>query len=857
MFRDGHRASLRLAATFAAALILLITGARLGQARALRQTTQSDLAPPPYRIYLPIILKRYVAPLDTDLSITNQTQSQGSIPLYQKFEATFNVTGTVATNLDFPYDPAPPPGLPGRIGLSVEALLLPPGVADWNQALVQPAFQYQAYQRITRGEGEGLYPNSPPVWKMRFAPTQTGVWTYKLRAQDASICPSGLTPCPYWIETAPQTFTATAALAGAHGFVRVSPSDSRYFEFTDGTPFLGLGHQTSFGAGTRVESSFDTYEANGVNLLRTWMSATGVYGLGFWFWDNWANSSLVFSPAYPGHDVSARIVGSGTSPCIFQGFGEGAQGAFRANRSYRIEIRARLENVDGPRVAGRPYGLVAKFGAWPKDICGNPNNGLTTLSSYWHGTRDWTVYFSTFTMPSDTIVGWDGYFTLALENTDGGTAYIDEVRVVDVTTGANALPRGDMNYHLYFDQASSWRWDTILDRAAERNVFLKLVLLEKQDGIFGYINPDGSIAGEPSDDNFYGVNTGNWSQPTKVRRLQEYFWRYLSARWGYSTAVHSWELLNEGDPFSIYHYDQVNDLGRIIRATDPNRHLVTTSFWHSFPVNEFWANPNYPYVDYADFHAYIDTSWLDAPDDILDPVVKQQCGSSRSCYRNAMKDDSALYHSEHSLNAGLRDPGKPVVRGEAGLTLDGTTQEPDPQLIDDTNGVWLHKLLFSQVDAGGLTDIYWFTEEIARNDLYPVFKRFRDFMAGIPFNSGLFVDANPLVSGTNLRAFGQKDTASSRAYLWIDNRTHTWKRVVNGQAATPASSTVSLSGFTPNVTLPIQWWNTCSGRPPNSCTASISSQGTVTADASGRVTIEISRLETDLGVRVGAFPASP
>ncbi|MDW8101074.1 MAG: hypothetical protein RML36_16500, partial [Anaerolineae bacterium] len=37
---------------------------------------------------------------------------------------------------------------------------------------------------------------------------------------------------------------------------------------------------------------------------------------------------------------------------------------------------------------------------------------------------------------------------------------------------------------------------------------------------------------------------------------------------------------------------------------DPQRHLVTTSNWHSFPMFEFWANPKYDGVDYADIHEY-------------------------------------------------------------------------------------------------------------------------------------------------------------------------------------------------------------------------------------------------------------
>lgn len=842
-------------------VIITLSGWGLAQPSWSKAAFLADtptVSPPnlPHRTFLPIILKGATESLG-GVQIGNVSASQVSIPLYEKFEATFTINNAAASNFDFPYDPNPPPGLPGRIGLTVEGLFLPPGTNDWQQALIQPAFYYQPFERIFAGEAEGLTSAGPATWLVRFAPTQTGAWQYKLRAQDASICPVGVTPCTQWAETTSQVFTATAALPGRHGFVRVSQSDPRYFEFSDGAPFLGLGHQTSFGSDTQVEDIFDTYQANGVNLLRTWMSATGVYGIGFWYWDSWANSTLVFSPAYPGHDVAARIEGVGDAPCIFHGFGEGAHLALKGQRSYQLAIRAKLEQVNGPHVAGRPYGLVAKFGGWPKGICGEPNNGLMTLSPYWNGTHDWAVYTATFTLPNDAVAGWDGYFTVALENTKGGFAYIDEVRVTEEANGSNLLPKGGMNYHLYFDQASSWRWDYILDQAAERNLFLKLVILEKQDAVFGYIRPDGSLSSEPDDNNFYGVNPSNPNQATKVRRLHEYFWRYLSARWGYSTAVHSWELLNEGDPFNGYHYDQANALGRVIRATDPHHHLVTTSFWHSFPVSEFWANPNYPYLDYADFHAYVDTSWLQAPNDIIDPVTRQKCGSNQDCYLNAMKNDSALYHSEHSLNAWLRSPDKPVIRGESGLTLPGTTQEPDPDLRRDRNGIWLHKFLFAQVDAGALYDLYWFTDEIVANNLYPLFKRFRDFMAGIPFNSGQFVNAEPLVSGSNLRVLGQKDTANNRAFLWVDNRQHTWKRVVTGAAITPVSGTITLSGFSPNRALPVQWWNTCSGQAPASCTVSISSQGNVTTDSQGRITLTVNNLGTDMGVKIGNFPATP
>lgn len=791
------------------------------------------------------------SPLSSALRFTSPTPNRLTVPLYEKFELEFNLLGSTATRLDFPYDPSPPPGLPGRTGITVEAHFLPPDGSNWSQAVIQPAFRYQPFERILQGESESLYPDGQPTWMVRFSPQRIGEWQYKLRAQDASNCPAGMSPCPFWIESEAGTFEVTPPQAGRHGFVRVSQRDRRYFEFSDGTPFIGTGIQTSFGAMTQVEPIFDKYQLNGLNFLRTWMSATGVYSLGFPFWDSWTNSSIDFSTVFPGSDVSSRIDTTTNSPCIFQGFGEGARSVLKRGKTYQITIRAKLENMQGPRVNGKPFGLVMKLGAWPKDICGNSDNGLQSISPYWNSPTGWTDLVTTFSLDQDYFIGQDGFLTLALENTLQGLAFIDRISITEGSRSPNILVQGNINYHLYYDQASSWRWDYILDRAAERNIFLKLVILEKQDGILSFIQPDGTAAITPDENYFYGVNPGKPSSPTKVRRLQEYFWRYLSARWGYSTAVHSWELLNEGDPFNGNHYQQANDLGSKIRSIDPSKHLVTTSFWHSFPVSEFWANLNYPNVDYADFHAYNATTWLKAPDDIIDPVVRQKCGSDQNCYLTEMRNDSALYHTEHSLNAWRSNPGIPVIRGEAGITDLLADFDQDPDLIKDTQGVWLHKFIFSQVDPGGLYELYWYTDAITTNNLEPIFKRYHDFMAGIPINSGNFIDLEASVTNPGLRVLGQKDPTSQQAFLWIDNRAHTWRQVVSLASIPPVSGSIQIGGFLPYLNLNMEWWNTCSGELPSSCTVGSSSSATIQVDPSGNIYIEIENLDRDVAVKIG------
>lgn len=819
-------------------------------------------APPPTLPAPPLPSQAPTAPASTPNPATDPGDSVGatngptfsalelsarSVALYEPLEIAFDIAGSAATRPDFPYDPDPPPGLAGRVGITVEGQFLPPGETDWSHAQTQPGFRYQAFQRVVDSTGaEGLVPVGEASWRLRFTPTVPGAWQVRVRAQDAAVCPIGSAPCTTWVETPSAAFEATPALPGRHGFVRVSAADPRYFEYSDGTYFRVAGFQAPIGTNTDVDAEFARYADNGITLVRSWMSATSVFSRGFPQWSAWANSELDFTVHAPDKDLSARLDAGAPTACMFQGFGESARPAFFAGRSYRLTVRARLVGVTEALDPARPFGLAVRLGGWPKDVCTSVEPNAQYLSPYWTGDGDWAEYTATFSVPRDVVLNGAAFFTVALENAASGAAYIDTVSVVESAGGSNILPHGDLNDHLGFDQAASWRWDRILEAAAEHGLTLKLVVLEKQDSILGFFRPDGSLAPERDDANFYGLP----GVESKVRRLQAYYWRYLTARWGFSTAVHSWELLNEGDPFNGNHYDLANNLARTVHAEDPNRHLVTTSFWHSFPVREFWGNPAYPDLDYADFHAYVDTTWL-IPDDVGALAGSTGCGQDVDCFRAALTGDSALYHLAHSVvvqAAGLR---MPVVRGEGALTLPGSGQVPDPDLARDVNGVWLHKFLFAQLAPGALQELYWYTEEIRANNLFGVYARYRDFLAGVALNSGAWQDAHPDVQGGPVRVVGQVERDMDRALLWVDHPANTWKAVVAGQAALPVTARVRVGGFTPGAALAVEWWDLCSGAAPT-CRISVARREQLTADGAGEVTLDVRDLTTDLGVKIAA-----
>jgi hypothetical protein len=272
------------------------------------------------------------------LQIVDLQASSTTVGLYEKFELTFRVTGSVATNPYFPYDPNPPPGVPAGVGITVDALFSPD---NWTTVITQPAFLYQPYERrcifnntvVTHcppnGE-EWLYPAGDPVWKVRFAPQQTGAWRYRVRATDASGT----------VQSAEGVFTVVpSTLPHNHGFIRISPTDPGYFEYSDGTPFIGVGHGEGV-SGWRftydVDDTLARLEAGRVNFVRMWMTGSSIFMAP---WNPWHShhlpgeggyfnpTSLTYTHAYTGHLVSLRLwdyadpsMEGRRNPCMFQGF---------------------------------------------------------------------------------------------------------------------------------------------------------------------------------------------------------------------------------------------------------------------------------------------------------------------------------------------------------------------------------------------------------------------------------------------------------------------------------------------------------------------------------------------------------
>jgi len=173
------------------------------------------------------------------------------IPRYELFEITF----TLDTSYENPFDPDE---------IIVDGHFITPR----NSTLIQPGFYYQDYTVSVVNGRESYTPTDDSVWKVRFTPSEAGTYRYSLEVTDRNGT------------TNSETWTFEVINSSNPGFIRVSEANSRYFEFDNSRPFIGLGLNVAWWqAENRRISTYEYYLTRmneyKVNLARVWMTNSG------------------------------------------------------------------------------------------------------------------------------------------------------------------------------------------------------------------------------------------------------------------------------------------------------------------------------------------------------------------------------------------------------------------------------------------------------------------------------------------------------------------------------------------------------------------------------------------------------
>ena len=154
------------------------------------------------------------------------------------------------------------------------------------------------------------------------------------------------------------------------------------------------------------------------------------------------------------------------------------------------------------------------------------------------------------------------------------------------------------------------KWDTILDAAEQNGVYVQMTL-QHHGQYTERVDPNWK-------DNPFNVKNGGFlAQPAdfftdpEARRLTRAKYRYIAARWGYSSHLLSFELFNE-----VQNIEEVKnrfgdvvawhkEMAATLRSVDVNHHLITTSYTSpGEPLAEIGLDYDQPHEYTGDLVSY-------------------------------------------------------------------------------------------------------------------------------------------------------------------------------------------------------------------------------------------------------------
>jgi hypothetical protein len=311
----------------------------------------------------------------------------------------------------------------------------------------------------------------------------------------------------------------------------------------------------------------------------------------------------------------------------------------------------------------------------------------------------------------------------------------------------------------------AWQLDTVLEAAEREGIYVMLSLLNH--GAFSTFanteweaNPYNAENGGPLD---FTVQV--FTNP-EARALLERRFRYVVARWGWSTHLLAWELWNEVDLVSVvYVAPDVTrwhrELAELLRALDPHDHLITSSHAQRTLHRGVW---NQGGLDFTQIHFYADS---------FPP--------QRNLARNVIDWTGERFAAT----------GRPVLFGELGVDSRG----PAETRAADPEGIGIHDGLWAGVVSGGIgTAMSWWWDnliDLEPERYYPMFGALARFVRGVAFDREGFVPADAAVTGAArpVVAFGL--AGERNVLVWLKDDAFQWYAP---QSALVAGATLELRG---------------------------------------------------------------
>jgi len=333
---------------------------------------------------------------------------------------------------------------------------------------------------------------------------------------------------------------------------------------------------------------------------------------------------------------------------------------------------------------------------------------------------------------------------------------------------------------LHYRMDNAWQLDRVLAEAERRGIFVMLCL--DYHGIFE-VKPDYWGGNNFWPRHPYNATNGgpcrvqnDFFTNADARKLYEKRLRYLVARWSAFPNILAWEFFNEIDnEYAYLNHDDVvawhRDMGRRLRAIDPCRHLISSSFTGGSQRPGLYALPE---MDFSQYHSY------------NEPHPAQM-----------MAQMSARFFEKYH---------EPFFVSEYGTDWRGWKPDTDPHFRA------LHQAIWSGAFSGAAgTGMTWWWENIHSANLYRHWSALAAFLEGSGIGRADLRPAQFDKTDSPVTPFGV--AAHDEALVWLLDRASDWPD--GAMAANPpsvAGAHVTLTGLNDGPWL-IQWWDTLEGKP--------------------------------------------
>jgi len=531
------------------------------------------------------------------------------------------------------------------------------------------------------------------------------------------------------------------------GFLRAGRKDPRFFEFSEGEPFFVIGQNLAYISGGQYVNLTKAEE------IFAKLSDNGANFLRIWTCcKDWSMAIEARKSAWgrswggnwPIVPMPANEDAADPRKCVKLEGGDGA--SINVSPCHPVALRPQ-----------KRYVLTGRFMAdGPKALRVQLSHGSTPPAFEAAANGKWKEFRHEFSAGENAF--WLG--RLAFSLVGSGKAWLDNLSLKEIDGAAELLWEADVNRPTrgYYNQVDCFILDKVVEAAEQNEIYLMLCLITRDL----YMN------------SLSKVDSGKYRQAIEDAKK---FMRYAVARWGYSTSVGAWEYFNEIDPGkpTDKFYDEV---GEYLEEIDIYRHLRTTSTWHPSA-----RDCRHDRIDIGQLHHYMRT---ETKEDFKDEV--------------AVIIDKTRFLREYA-------PSKPVLIGEFGLATPKWGQSE--YMKQDKEMTHFHTSLWASAFAGGSgTAMFWWWDQLDRQNAYSHYKPLASFLKGISFSGMEPIKANLPKSDIRVLGYQSKD----RAYFWLSNPKATWWNLVieNQQPAETKPAAIEIRGLLPG-DYSLEWWDTRSG----------------------------------------------